>query len=71
LKYFILYLAICSLLVSSGLALVVLFAVMALGGSWEEPNIIIALVELGASIGIIALGMIGWLSLVRRGDKHF
>lgn len=64
-KHKLLFLAITSLLAATGLALAVLFAYMALGGSWYEPNIVIALAEYLASLCLIALGIVGWMHVVR------
>jgi hypothetical protein len=64
-KHRTLFLAITSLLAAVGLALSVLFAFMALGGSWYEPNIVIALLEYFASLCLIGLGIVGWIKVVR------
>jgi len=65
-KHRLLFLAITSALAAAGLALAVLFAYMALGGSWYEPNVVIALAEYIASIGLIALGITGWIYVTRK-----
>jgi len=64
-KHRTLFLAITSLLAAAGLALSVLFAFMAMGWSWHEPNVAIALGEYLASLGLIALGITGWLYVIR------
>jgi len=64
-RHRILFLVITSLLTASGLALAVMFATMALGFSWYEPNITIALLEHFASLGLIALGIAGWILVIR------
>ena len=64
-KHRILFLAITSLLAAVGITLAILFAYMALGGGWHEPNVFIALSEFTASIGIVILGLVGWFHVVR------
>ena len=64
-KHRILFLAISSALAATGLALAVMFATMAFGFKWHEPNVVIALVEHFASLGLIALGVAGWILVIR------
>jgi len=64
-KNWYLHLAASSILTAIGLMLIIMFLVMAFGGSWYEPNLAIALVEVALSIGVTVLGFIIWLKVIR------
>lgn len=59
------FLAVTSTLVAVGFMLVVLFLTMALGAEWYEPNLAVALVETALSVGVIGLGLAGWVVLIK------
>lgn len=64
-KNWYLFLAITSTLTAVGFMLVVLFLTMALGAKWYEPNLAIALTETALSVGVVILGLVGWVTLIK------
>jgi len=63
-KNWFLFLAICSFLIASSMAWLLLFTVMALGETWHESNQTIALLECFGSLCLMVLGIVGWVIII-------